>query len=272
MSALLEVSRSGYYKWLKRNKNYKPIDPIEVEIVEIFNYSRKTYGIRRIKREFRRRGKKVNKKKIQKLMRKNGLYPKCRRKTRATTNSNHSYPVAPNILKQDFSCTRPNEIWASDITYIPTEEGWLYLAAIVDLYTRKVVGWALGSRMTKELTIKALEQAYNKEIPSKGLIHHSDRGSQYASYDYQEKLKEYNMTQSMSRKGNCYDNACAESFFSTLKIELVHSNKFKSRSIAKQEIIDYIETFYNSKRLHSSIDYVPPLEFELNYYNLQKAA
>jgi len=195
-------------------------------------------------------------------MRENGLISVLKTKFKATTNSKHNYPVAPNLLGKDFSAKSKNEKWCGDITYIATDEGWLYLAAVEDLYHKKIVGWALDSRMTKELTLKAIDQAINREKPSEGLIFHSDRGSQYAAYDYQDKLRENGIRQSMSAKGDCYDNACMESFFATLKKELVHRRRFKTREEAKIAIIDYIETWYNSRRSHSSLDYMSPMEYE----------
>lgn len=195
-----------------------------------------------------------------------GLTSRLRRKFKATTNSNHNYPIAPNLLKQDFVSVKPNEKWVGDITYIATEEGWLYLATVQDLYTKKIVGWALGSRITKELTIRAMEQAIKKERPAAGLISHSDRGSQYAAYDYQDMLRRNKIRQSMSRKGNCYDNACAESFFANLKKDIIHGVRFTTRAEAKTKIVEYIEMFYNCTRIHSSIGDMSPIEFENMYY------
>jgi putative transposase len=198
-------------------------------------------------------------------MKENGLISRLKRKYKATTNSNHVYPVAPNLLEKDFKAERPNQKWVGDITYIPTDEGWLYLAAVEDLFHKKVIGWALDSRMTKQLTIDAIEQAIIKEKPNKGLIFHSDRGSQYAAYTYQDKLVSNGIRQSMSAKGHCYDNACMESFFATLKKELIHGRRFRTRDDAKLIIIDYIATFYNAKRLHSALGYMSPIEFERHY-------
>lgn len=176
-------------------------------------------------------------------MKENNIVSRRPRKYKATTNSKHNYSVADNILNQDFKADRPNKVWVTDITYIPTEEGWLYLAAIIDLCRKKVIGWSMDSTMTKELVMAALKQAVLREKPPKGVIHHSDRGSQYASHAYQALLKDYDFIVSMSRKGNCYDNACAESFFSTLKNELVHLSRFRTRAEARQAIFEYIEFF-----------------------------
>ena len=195
-------------------------------------------------------------------MNENGLISVLKTKYKATTNSNHNYPVAPNLLNKNFKAEKVNQKWVGDITYIPTQEGWLYLASIEDLYHKKIVGWALDSRMTKQLTLKAIDQAITREKPAKGLIFHSDRGSQYAAYDYQDKLRAHGIRQSTSAKGDCYDNACMESFFATLKKDLIHRRRFKTREEAKIAIINYIETWYNSKRSHSSLGYMSPMEYE----------
>lgn len=201
----------------------------------------------------------------------NGIYSRHAKKYKATTNSNHNYPIAPNLLNQDFTSNTPNEKWVGDITYIGTDEGWLYFAGIEDLFTKRVVGWSFSERITKDLTISAFNQALTKAKPVTGLIFHSDRGSQYAAYDYQDFLRENNIRQSMSRKGNCYDNACAESFFATLKKDIIHGKKFKTREEAKLKIIEYVELFYNSIRIHSSIDDMSPIEFEREYYRKNAA-
>jgi putative transposase len=196
-------------------------------------------------------------------MRENGIYAKTKRKFKATTDSRHNYPVAENLVKQNFSVDGPNKLWVADITYIPTDEGWLYLAAILDLFNRKIVGWAMDKTMTRQLVLKALRQAVGRERPPAGLVHHSDRGSQYASYKYQQALKDHQIVCSMSRKGNCYDNACMESFFSTLKRELIYGRRFRTRAEARQAIFEYIEVFYNRIRLHSALGYLSPVECEL---------
>ncbi len=233
---------------------------------KIFDKSDSTYGHRRIKKELKKIGIKTSNHRVRRLMNKHGLISVLRSKFKATTNSNHKYPVAPNLLNKDFNAKKRNQKWVGDITYIPTQEGWLYLAAIEDLYHKKIVGWALDSRMTKQLTLDAINQAIIRERPTKGLIFHSDRGAQYAAYDYQDKLRDHGIKQSMSAKGDCYDNACMESFFATLKKELIHRRRFKSREEAKLAIINYIETWYNSNRSHSSLDYMSPMEYE-KYHN-----
>jgi putative transposase len=238
----------------------------------IHKESYKTYGIRRIKAKLNKEGIPCGKNRIARLMRENGIFSRLRRKYKATTNSNHRLPVAPNLLDQDFTADKPNTKWVGDITYIPTDEGFLYLSGIEDLFQRKVVGWSLGDRITKELTIRALEQAVGRENPGDGLIFHSDRGSQYAAYAYQEVLGKYCIRQSMSRKGNCYDNACMESFFSTLKKDLIYGRRFKTREEAKLAIIEYIETFYNCHRLHSTLGNMSPMEYERQYYYQEEVA
>jgi len=238
----------------------------------IHKESYKTYGIRRIKAKLNKEGISCGKNRIARLMRENGVFSRLRRKYKATTNSNHRLPVAPNLLDQDFTADKPNIKWVGDITYIPTDEGFLYFSGIEDLFQRKVVGWSLGDRITKELTISSLEQAVGRENPGEGLIFHSDRGSQYAAYAYQEVLGKYCIRQSMSRKGDCYDNACMESFFSTLKKDIIYGNKFKTREEAKLVIIEYIETFYNCHRLHSTLGNMSPMEYERQYYYQEEVA
>lgn len=224
--------------------------------------SRGTYGSPRITRALKKKGIVCGKNRVARLMRDNGITGKTKRKYKATTNSKHNYPVAENLINQNFNIDRPNQIWVADITYIPTDEGWLYLAAIEDLFQRKIVGWAMNSTMTRQLTLDALRQAVKRYRPPAGLIHHSDRGSQYASHEYQQALRDYQFITSMSRKGNCYDNACMESFFGTLKLELIYGNRFKTRAEARQAVFEYIEVFYNRIRLHSSLGYMSPLEYE----------
>lgn len=224
--------------------------------------SRGTYGSPRITRALKKKGIVCGKNRVARLMHDNGITGKTKRKYKATTNSKHNYPAAENLINQNFNIDRPNQIWVADITYIPTDEGWLYLAAIEDLFQRKIVGWAMNSTMTRQLTLDALRQAVKRYRPPAGLIHHSDRGSQYASHEYQQALRDYQFITSMSRKGNCYDNACMESFFGTLKLELIYGNRFKTRAEARQAVFEYIEVFYNRIRLHSSLGYMSPLEYE----------
>ncbi|KNY27904.1 Integrase catalytic region [Pseudobacteroides cellulosolvens ATCC 35603 = DSM 2933] len=273
MCQIFNISRSSFYEWLKRpESNRKKNDKELIEIInKIHKESYETYGQKRIKIQLNKEGILCSKRRIKRLMNENGIVSRLKRKFKATTNSNHTYPVSPNLLNQDFTTNRPNEKWVGDITYIPTDEGWLYLASIQDLFSKKVVGWSLGSRITKELAISALNQAMIREKPGSSLIFHSDRGCQYAAYEYQDRLRERGIRQSMSRKGNCYDNACAESFFATLKKDIIHGRRFKTREDAKLIIIEYIETFYNFKRIHSTLGNMSPIEFEKDYRNRHSA-
>ena len=264
MCRLLKVSPSGYYAWLQWSES--PRDRKDrillVKIKAVFKASRSRYGSPRIQRALREDRIRCGRRRIARLMRQNGLRAKHRRKYRATTNSKHSHPVAPNLLERRFKVSKPNEVWVSDITYIWTGEGWLYLATVMDLYARRIVGWAVRSRLTKELAMAALSQAIALRNPKPGLIHHSDRGSQYASNAYRKLLKTRGIRCSMSRKGDCWDNAVAESFFRTLKVECVYGSSLATREITKRILFDYIEVFYNRERLHSTLGYVSPVNFE----------
>ncbi len=219
MYQVLEVSRSGYYAWLKRPKSKRQLanEKLLEDIKLSHKNSRGLYGVSRITEDLKKNNKKCSKNRVYRLMQQNNISSRRPKQFKSTTNSKHNYPVAPNIVDQNFNVAEPNKLWAADITYIPTGEGWLYLAVIIDVCLKKVVGWSMDGTMTKQLVIDALEQAVSRQRPKPGLIHHSDCGSQYASYAYQDALKKYGIITSMSRKGNCYDNACAESFFSTLK-------------------------------------------------------
>jgi putative transposase len=210
----------------------------------------------------KQQGVHVSQKTVARIMKVLGWKSRTVKKYKATTNSKHDLPVADNVPNQQFSAQKPNEVWMADITYIPTDEGWLYLASIEDLCTRKIVGFHMDERMTKSLVLHALDQAYRLQRPKGNVLHHSDRGSQYASHDYQEGLRTYKMTGSMSRKGNCYDNACIESFHSILKKELIYLEKFKTRKEAKERIFEYITCFYNGKTIHSAIGYFSPNQYE----------
>lgn len=231
-------------------------------IKTIFWEGRNVYGSRRIKRILAKKGTAISRRRIARLMKEANLVCKTKRKFKATTDSNHKLPVAPNLLGRQFMVDAPNRFWVGDITYVPTEEGWLYLATVIDLYSRKVVGWSMSDRMKAELVNKALLMAIWQRKPAKGLIWHTDQGSQYASTSHVEIIKQHNIIQSMSRKGNCWDNAVAESFFHTLKTELTHQCKFRSREEARNIIFEYIEVFYNRVRIHSANDYLSPAEFE----------
>jgi transposase InsO family protein len=264
MCRVLSVSKSGYYRWLKRGKSKTQLanQKILKTIREIFNNHHQRYGYRRVWFELYLRGINCSKNRVARIMKADSLKAKRIKKFRITTKSNHSLPVAPNLLNRDFVVPAPDRVWVSDITYIWTWEGWMYLAVIIDLYARKVVGWSMSTRINKELVLSAIHQAIDRRRPSAGLIFHSDRGSQYAGKDIIQVLEKHRMKQSMSRKGDCYDNAVAESFFATLKTELVYPSFFVSRSIAQSKIFEYIEIYYNRRRIHSYLDYMTPDQFE----------
>jgi len=270
MCNVLEVSRSGYYFWSKRPESFKRKQDKELQAVvrEVFTESRGTYGCPRVHRELRNRGIACGKNRIARLMRKDGLRAKVKRRFKATTDSKHNLPVAGNLLQRDFNPEQPDQTWAGDITYVWTGEGWLYLAVVLDLFSRNVVGWAMEKHMTRHLVMNALDMAIKRRKPAGGLIHHSDRGSQYASGDFQELLNKHGIRCSMSRKGDCWDNAPVESFFGTLKQELIFHQRYHTRSHAKQSIFEYIERFYNRKRLHSTLGYQSPVDYEANYFKL----
>lgn len=264
MCQVLQVSRSGFYDWRGRppSQRAKEDQRLLVKIRAIHKASRETYGSPRIHDDLRDDGETCGKHRIARIMQENSIRAKTRKKFKATTNAEHHYPVASNLLNQEFNATAPNQRWTSDITYIETAEGWLYLAVVLDLYSRAIVGWAMDHRMTRQLVKDALIMALWKRGKVKGLLLHSDRGTQYASDDYQRLLKSNDITCSMSRKGNCYDNAAMESFFGTLKQELVHHECYTSREQAKASIFEYIEIFYNQQRKHSAINYLAPMVFE----------
>ena len=264
MCRVLRASRPGYYEWRKGRVPQRVIrqQQLLAEIKKIHAESRGNYGSPRITKELRNDGIVVNKKTVAELMRKNGIQAKHRKKFKATTNSNHNLPVAKNRLKRDFKASKPNQTWVSDITYIRTDEGWLYFAAFIDLFSRKVVGWSMSERMTADLVVDAFRMGLFRQKRKAPRLVHSDRGSQYASEAFRKELKAHRCKQSMSRKGDCWDNAVAESFFGTLKTELVHHEKYKTREQARLNIFDYIEMFYNRRRLHSYLNYVSPEDFE----------
>ena len=264
MCRVFEVSRSGFYEWLSRPESArKQADRQLTEgIKQAFEDSRQTYGTRRIQNDLDQQGQCVSRARIGRLMRQAGLRGKTRRRFRATTNSNHTLPVAPNRLDRQFQVAEPDRVYVGDITYVATGEGWLYLAVFLDLFSRQVVGWAMSAWMTADLVVDALQMARWRRRPDKGLLVHSDRGSQYASGRFQTMLKDHGYIGSMSRKGNCWDNAPAESFFHTLKTELIHHCRFETREEAKQQIFEYIEVFYNRQRKHSTAGYQTPAEFD----------
>nr|WP_282943344.1 IS3 family transposase [Paenibacillus sp. RC67] len=264
MCEVLEVSRSGFYKWLKAEPSNQT--KRKAAILERIQYhyddSEKRYGSPKLTQMLLNEKVQVTERTVSNYMKELGLRSCVSRRFKVpTTDSKHDLPIARNILNQRFKVNQPNKVWVADITYIPCREGRLYLASILDLCTREIVGWRLGDRMTTELVIGALEDAYVAKKPQKGLLHHSDRGSQYASEDYRNKLSEYKMIASMSRKGNCYDNACIESFHSLLKKELIYCTRFKTKKEAHQAIFRYIEFFYNRKRIHSALGYLSPVQY-----------
>jgi putative transposase len=268
MCSVLDVSPSGFYAWQTR-----PVSPrvqanqkLLPEIRAIHIRSRKTYGSPRVHAELRACGFKVGRNRVARLMRAANLHGRRKKKQPRTTNSQHSYPVAPNRLNRDFQATRPNEKWLADITYIPTAEGWLYLAVVLDLFSRKIVGWAFAATLESCLVEQAFQMAVQDRPALSGLLHHSDRGSQYAGGAYQRLLVGQQVQTSMSRTGNCYDNAPMESFFSTLKCEHVHFQNYRTRQEAMTDIFSYIVGFYNRQRRHSSLGYLSPEEFERRYY------
>lgn len=263
MSRVLDVSRSGYYDWLGRepSAHAREDERLKVAIQAAHTRSRETYGPRRLQPELAAEGFVAGRDRIARLRQEMGLRCKQTRKFTATTNSNHDLPVAPNLLEQRFELAAPNEVWVTDITYIPTGEGWLYLAGIKDVFTCEIVGYAMGERMTQALTGQALFRAVRQKRPPAGLIHHSDRGSQYCAHDYRALLDQFKLTASMSRKGNCFDNAPMESFWGSLKNELVHHRRFATRAEAEAAIREYIEIFYNRQRRHSRLGYLSPAVF-----------
>jgi transposase InsO family protein len=265
MCQAFKVSKSGYYDWRDRPESKRSRDNrlLLSHIRIAFRKSRKNYGSPRVTDELNESGIPCGENRVARLMKDNGIRAKRCRKFRVTTNSKHNYPVAPNLLNRQFQIDCPNKVWVSDITYIWTSEGWLYLAGVLDLYSRRIVGWSMSHRITEQLTLDALNHAIICRQPPKDLLHHSDRGSQYASNNYQKLLKSNQITCSMSRKGDCWDNAVMESFFATLKTELIYHERFITRKDAQSKVFDYIEMFYNRKRRHSSLGSKSPIEFEL---------
>ena len=265
MCKTLRISRSGFYAWLGRPESDRAREDhrLSALIRGIFDESRWTYGAPRVHRALRRRGVYCSRKRVARLMKLAGLRPKRRRRFRVkTTDSRHRYPISPDMLGRDFSARGPNQAWVSDITYIPTDEGWLYLASTMDLFSRRIVGWSMSSSLEATVVIDAMQMAIQGRRPQAGLIHHSDRGVQYASGEFRKLLDEHDIQSSMSRTGNCYDNAAKESFFHTLKTELVHHEQYQTRDEARASVFDYIEAFYNRQRMHSTLGYLSPAEFE----------
>jgi transposase InsO family protein len=268
MCKALNVSPSGYYAWRKRPVSAREMANRELvkKIEVVYNDSYETYGSPRVSFELKAQGETCSENRVARLMRLRGLQARQVRRYKSTTRRNKKHPVAPNILKRDFAAERPDQKWLTDITYIPTREGWLYLAAVLDLFGRRIVGWAMSERITADLTTKALKMAIRQRLPSAGLIHHSDQGSQYTDGAYQTLLSDHGIQASMNGVGTWYDNAPMESFFGTLKSELVHHRVYNSRDEARPDLFFYIEAFYNRRRRHSSLAYLSPEAYELLYH------
>ena len=276
MCSVLKVSRSSYYRWFSGGPSNRFIEnSLFTDLIkEVFDLSSQTYGSPRIAEQLKRKGYKISKRKVAKLMLLNGWRSKLKRRFKVTTDSNHRYPVCSNHLNRNFTPKLLNEVWVSDITYIRTAAGWLYLTTIIDLYDRQVIGWSLSTRMyTDQTIIPAWKMAVSKREITESLLFHSDRGIQYASIEFRKLINKNTLiTQSMSRKANCWDNAVAESFFKTLKAELIYQHKFTTIEEAKLAVFEYIEVWYNRKRLHSSLGYKTPKEMELEFYKIKSVA
>jgi len=264
MCRVFAIARSGYYAWMRREKStrQKENEQLLGNIKNVYLLNRQVYGSPRIAAALHAQGIRCGKNRIARLMSRNGIKARTVKRYRITTKSKHRFPVAPNIVDREFTARAADRLWVSDITYIGTREGWLYLAVILDVFSRHVVGWAMSERLYDDLTVDALRQALVRRRPIPGLIFHSDRGSQYASGRFRQWLKSYKIMQSMSGMGNCYDNAMAESFFHTLKTELTQFEHYETRAAARQSIFEYIEMFYNRIRRHSALNYKSPLEYE----------
>jgi transposase InsO family protein len=268
MRRIMNVSASGYYAWLDRPLSKRALEEmrLEVEIRAAHKRTRHTYGPERLAHDLAEHGIQVGICRIKRIRKKLGLRCKQKRKFRATTDSRHTLPVAENLLGQQFKVCEPNTVWVSDITYVPTDEGWLYLAGHKDLFTGEIVGYAMGERLTRNLVSQSLFRAVAAKRPAKGLMHHSDRGSQYCSQEYRNLLGQFGLQASMSGKGNCFDNAPMESFWGTLKQELVHHRHYSSRQEAMRDITEYIEIFYNRQRRQAKLGYLAPAVYVQKYY------
>jgi transposase InsO family protein len=271
---VLEVSRSGFHAWRARPQppRVRSDAQLAVQVAAVHKRSRKAYGSPRVHAELRAKGVRVGKKRVERLMRENGLEARRKRRFRKTTDSNHSHPIAPNLVAREFKVSAPNCVWVTDVTAIWTLEGWLYLAVILDLYSRRVVAWAVSANNDTVLALAALQAGLRARRPAAGLVHHSDRGSPYASADYRAALARHGVVASMSRKGDCWDNAVAESFFATLRAELVDHQLYATHETATSSIGDYVDNFYNVERRHSFLDYLNPIEFELRSRSVQQVA
>lgn len=264
MCRQFDVSRTGYSQWRRRAPSDRATANavLDAQVAAVHAGSKRSYGRPRIVRGLREQGVQVGHERVRKSLKRQGLRPVYKRPYRVTTDSAHHKPIAPNILERRFDGWRVNQAWVADITYVATGEGWLYLACVMDLASRRIVGWSMSERISADLVCQALKSAYWQRKPAAGLIMHSDRGSQYASTSYRQLIKDYRMSQSMSRRANCWDNAAMESFFKTLKVERTHLLRYDTRALAKLDIVDWIEGFYNHKRMHSSIGYKTPVAVE----------
>jgi transposase InsO family protein len=267
MARVLGVTRQGYYAFVKRPPSARVRAEAELceEVRQIFDESRATYGSPRVLRELRGRGHRTSKRRVERALRGMGLTPPRPRRHCRTTMRDLSRPAAPNLLARDFEARRPNERWVTDITYVWTDSGWVYLAAILDLFSRAVVGWSVDTTLSTRLPLAALDAAIRRRRPGAGLMHHSDRGCQYTSVDYRTALRSLDVSVSMSRKGNCWDNAVAESFFATLKLDLIHRRTWRDVHDVREAVFEYIEVFYNRRRLHSSLGYKTPAQVEKEF-------
>ena len=274
MCRVLGVTKSGFYAWRKRPKpeRVRRDAQLAATVAAVHQRSRRTYGSPRVHRELKARGVRVGKKRIERLMRENGIQGRRKRRSRRTTDSRHGGPIAPNLLARKFRVSEPNRVWVTDVTAIATDEGWLYLAPMLDLHSRRVLAWAASESNDTALALEVLRSAIRVRRPPPGWLHHSDRGSPYASDDYRAELHACRARQSMSRKGDCWDNAVAESFFATLRAEIVDHERFPTREAAMRAIGDYIDNFYNVERRHSHLDYLNPIEFELRSQLQQRVA
>jgi putative transposase len=266
MCRVFSVTRQGYYAYLKRQAAKQPAElELQGHVKQAYAEGRGAYGSPRIVAALRDKGVPASKRRVERTMRALGLQGRKRRRFRVTTKANPAHPVAANLLDRNFTADRPNQRWVTDISYVWTDEGWCYLAVILDLFSRAVVGWALDTTLTTQLPLRALDMAVRRRVPGASLLHHSDRGCQYTSQEYREALDDLGIDVSMSRKGNCWDNAVAESFFSTIKAELVHDRRWPTRLELRAAVFEYIEVFYNRQRLHSTLGYKSPIQFETDH-------
>jgi transposase InsO family protein len=266
MCRLFSVTRQGYYAYLKRLTATGPAEvELQAQVKQAYAEGRGAYGSPRVVAALRRKGTPVSKRRVERTMRSLGLQGRKRRRSRVTTKANPAHPVAANLLDRNFKADGPNQRWVTDISYVWTDEGWCYLAVILDLFSRAVVGWALDTSLTTQLPLRALDMAVRRRIPGSSLLHHSDRGCQYTSQEYRRALEDLGVEVSMSRKGNCWDNAVAESFFSTIKLELIYDRRWVTRLELRAAVFDYIEVFYNRQRLHSTLGYKSPNQFETDH-------